>query len=100
MPAALQPSNGHRPSPHFNLAGTENGLLAIYHEHYQGGQIGRAGVEDLHRHAGRMSIHRVAHLDIIDTIRSPLAQPADDHVEGFGARMGMHRCLGPGGPDP
>ena len=28
MPAALQACNGHRPSPHFNLAGTENDLLA------------------------------------------------------------------------
>ena len=31
-------------------------LGGIHHEHDQGGQIGRAGVEDLHRHAGAMSI--------------------------------------------
>jgi len=41
-----------------------------------------------------MSIHRVAGVDMIDAMRSPLAQPARDHVEGFGARMGVHRCLG------
>src|SRR5262249_47394959 len=41
-----------------------------------------------------MSIHRVAGVDMIDAMRSHLAQPARDHVEGFGARMGVHRCLG------
>src|SRR5882757_6201577 len=42
-----------------------------------------------------MSNHRLAGLDVGHTMRSLLIQPAGQHVEGFGARMRMHRRLDP-----
>src|SRR5579862_7984381 len=67
----------------------------IHHEHDERGQIRRAAVEDLHCHAGHMSVHGVTGLDIADAAWRLLPQFPGDDVEGLGAKMRMDWCLGP-----
>lgn len=45
-------------------------LCCVHHEHDQRGQIGRPAVEDLHLHAGAVSIHYLARFDMSDSVRS------------------------------
>jgi Tripartite tricarboxylate transporter family receptor len=71
-------------------------LGGIHNEHDELIEIGRAAAENLHGDVGTMPRHGLASLDMAHAVRSPLAQPAGQHVEGLRAGVRMHRRLGLG----